>query len=166
MSALLKHTPASEWSKSFVEGVSVQLPSGKTIVMRPVAMDVLMSKGKIPDLLTPLAAKTLWDVLPLDMMANDFKMASDLGRLMDIIIPAAVMEPKIYTGDGEVPEGSISIEWISLYDKVAIFQVAIQPVQVLDSFRDKQIGNVESLPDEQDDGDESITDSGDDGQVV
>lgn len=144
-------TQASDWLKSYEEGVIVELPSLHTIRMRPVALDVLLSSGKIPDLLTPLASKTLWDVMPLDKAQTDFKLAGDLTKLMDIVVPAAVLEPKIYLGTGELPKGHIRLEHLSIFDKVCIFQVAIQPVSVLDSFRGKQIGNLESLLTEQDD---------------
>lgn len=136
-------TSVSDWLQPFIEGVIVELPSGNKLRMKPIAMDDLLRMGQIPDMLTSLAAKTLWDVTPLDEVANDnFKVANDLSELLSIIVPCAVLEPKIYVGDGELPRGMIKLEHLSLVDKLAIFQLSIQPVDVLKRFRGQQIGNV------------------------
>lgn len=141
------YTDASSWKKPFVEGIEVQLPSGNVVSMRPVALDELIRRGTIPDLLTPIATRAVWEAIPQDKLLEDgFKLATELGDLMALIIPASVINPSIYTGDGDAPEGSIKLEHISVADKMSIFNLAIQPVNVLASFRLQQIGSVEPVP--------------------
>lgn len=140
-------TALDNWKKPFTEGVEVTIPSGNVIKMRPVSLEDLMRKGKIPDFLTPVASKALWDSVPLEDMGTDgYKAANDLNQLMALIVPASVVEPKIYVGDGECPDDAIPLEYLSLLDKLAVFQLALQPVNVLVSFRGKQIGMLASIP--------------------
>lgn len=143
----MKPTPASEWLQPYVEGVILSLPSGNRVKLRPINLDYLMLQGKIPDLLTPLVSKTLWEgELDIDGIAEqNFKMARDLNELLSIIVPSAMMEPKIYLGDGDLPEGSITLEHLPMTDKLAIFQIATQPANNLVHFRNQQIGNVAPL---------------------
>ena len=144
-------TSANEWLKPYIEGVPVMLPSGNVIKMRPVALDELMRNGSIPDLLTPVASTTLWEgITGDDISKNNYKIINDMSALASVILPSVIIEPKIYIGDGQLPEGMIKLEHISAADRLAIFNLAIQPVNVLEHFREKQIGNVEVVPNEQD----------------
>ncbi len=139
-------TSVGEWLEPYTEGVLVELRSMRKIKMKPVAMDELLRLGKIPDMLSSLAAKSLWDVVPIDQaMENNFKTATELTELMSIIIPSCVIYPPIYTGNDELPEGMIKLEHLSLLDKLDIFQLALQPVDVLVRFRNKQIGSVADI---------------------
>lgn len=142
-------TPINEWLEPYSEGVLIELRSMRKIKMRPVAMDELLRLGKIPDMLSSLAARSLWDTVPIDQaMEDNFKTANDLVELMSIILPSCIVYPPIYTGDAELPEGMIKLEHLSLLDKLDIFQLALQPVDVLVRFRNKQIGDVASIQSE------------------
>lgn len=144
---MLEVTSASKWLKPYVEGVPVMLASGNVIKMRPVALDELMRNGSIPDLLTPVASTALYEgVFPEDVAKDQFKLINQMTELAATILPIVVVEPKIYIGNGPLPEGMIKLEHISVADKLSIFNLAIQPVNVLEAFRNQQVGNVESLP--------------------
>ena len=51
-------TSGVKWRQPREEGIIVPLPSGNVARLRPVALDVMISSGKLPDMLTPVAAKT------------------------------------------------------------------------------------------------------------
>ncbi len=140
-------TPVNEWLEPFTNGVVVELPSKHKIKMKPVAIDELLRMGKIPDMLSSLAARSLWEGVPIDtVMDNNFQTAKDLTELMSIILPCCIVYPPIYSGEDELPEGMIKLEHLSVIDKLAIFQLALQPVDELKRFRNKQIGNVVNIP--------------------
>ncbi len=145
-----KPTSAAEWRKAREEGYVVTLPSGHVARLRPVALDVLIISGKLPDLLTPLAAKSLWIETDGEEIANEAEKAKGYAELINIIVPAAMVEPRVVddpTGDDE-----ISLEDIDFADKAAIYQLATQPAEVLRRFRDKQKRNVAAVSDGQGDG--------------
>lgn len=141
-------TSASEWLKPYIEGVTVIIHSGKVIRMRPVDLVELMRNGTIPDLLTPVASSALWEgVIGDDIAKDNFKQINRMLDLADLILPTVVLEPKIYIGEGQLPEGMIKLEHFSVPERLAIFNLATQPVNVLEAFREKQIGDVEALSD-------------------
>jgi hypothetical protein len=146
-------TPASEWRKPREEGVIVKLPSGKNIKLRPVALDRLMVLGSIPDLLSPLAGQMLWSEVPVTEIISDPQAATNFTNLVNQIVPLAIMEPTVVP-DGQQPSNDeIRLEDIGFSDKFAIFQIVIQPAEVLASFRHKQVGSLEPIRDGEDVGD-------------
>lgn len=145
----MQATTANEWLKPYIEGTTIKLPSGNVIKMRPVALDELMRNGSIPDFLSPVASTTLWEgINPDDINKDGFKIINQMSELASIILPNILIEPKIYTGDGTLPEGMIKLEHISVSDKMAIFNLAIQPVNALEAFRKEQERDVENLSDD------------------
>lgn len=156
MSEELKVTPGKQWGAPFQEGVVIKLPSGKNVKVRPVSVDVLLTTGEIPDFLSVAAAKILWDEIPLEKLNSDLKLAEEMARLANIIIPACLISPRIrpylkgqtITHPDELPlePDEIRIDWIHFLDKAALFQLAIQPAEVLYSFRNQQIGSLDALP--------------------
>lgn len=149
----LKPTSAAEWRKPREEGYVVTLPSGHVARLRPVALDVLIVSGKLPDLLTPLAAKSLWVETDGEKIGNEAEQAKGYAELVNIVVPAAMVEPRIV----DEPEGDdeISLEDIDFADKVAVFQLATQPAEVLRRFRDKQERDVAAVSNGKDDGAEA-----------
>lgn len=142
-------TSAQKWLKPYIEGVPIILHSGNVIRMRPVDLTELVRNGTIPDLLTPVASSALYQgVIPEDIAKDNFKLINQTMELANTILPIVIIEPQIYTGNGPLPEGMIKLEHISAPEKLAIFNLAIQPVNVLEHFRDQQVGNVEGLSDE------------------
>lgn len=138
-------TSAANWREPRLKGYVVTLPSGNVARIRPVALDVLITTGKLPDLLTPIAAKTLWTEVETADIADASDMAKGMAELFGVVCRAAFIEPKI--ADDEPGEGEISLEDIDFQDKAAVFQLATQPAEVLRKFREQQARGVASVPD-------------------
>ena len=147
-------TPAAEWREAREAGYVVTLPSGKAARLRPVALDVMISRGQLPDLLTPIAAKTLWSETDTGAIADEATLAQGFTELVALVCVASFLEPRIVDaqpgsmapGDGELTDNEIRLEDIDFQDKVAVFQAAIQPAEVLKRFRDQQEAGVAALP--------------------
>lgn len=138
-------TPGSTWRKPRTVGETVTLPSGNVATLRPVALDMLIASGKLPDLLTPIAAKSLWTETDTSTIADQVETAKGFAELVNLIVPAAMLTPRIV----ENPQGDdeISLEDIDFSDKIAIFQLATGGSQVLKSFREQQEKRMEPVPD-------------------
>lgn len=130
------------------------LPSGNVVRLRPVDMSVMMLEGRIPDLLSPLAAKSLFLGIEEDDMLNledaeafekVKEIAPDMLKLYNIVTKAAFLEPRIV----ENPEGDdeISIEDVDAADKAAVFAYTSQGAAALKFFRDQQNADVEPTHD-------------------
>lgn len=143
-------TPAAEWRKPREEGYIVTLPSGLQPRLRPVALDVLIMAGEIPDLLSPIAAKMLWSETNVEQIADVAELATGTAKLMNIVCKAAFLYPRIV--DEDPGDDEITLEDVSFADKSIVFQLAIQPAEVLRKFRDEQAAGMVTVPDGQDDG--------------
>ena len=73
----------------------ITLPSGKAARLRPVALDVMMSRGQLPDLLTPIAAKTLWRETDSGGIADEATLAQGFTELVALVCVASFLEPRI-----------------------------------------------------------------------
>ena len=148
MTKKLTPTPGATWRKPREVGETVRLPSGNIATLRPVALDQLMLSGKIPDLLTPIAAKSLWTETDTGMIADQVETAKGFAELVNLIVPAAVIEPRIVAEPAADDE--ITLADIEFSDKIAIFQLATGGATVLKSFREQQEKRVEPVPDGED----------------
>ncbi len=146
-------TPASEWRKPREEGYEITLLSGRTAKLRPVALDVLISSGGLPDVLTPFAAQTLWQEREPDEIADAAEMAKSYSELINAIVPAAFLYPKVVENPEEDDE--IGLDDIDFADKIQVFNLATAGAMALRKFRDQQGGNVEAGPDREGDGDKA-----------
>lgn len=146
-------TPAAQWRKPREEGVNITLLSGNTATIRPVALDVLVSSGKLPDLLTPIAAQTLWRERDPQDIADAADTAKQYADLINAVIPAAFLYPKVV----EEPEADdeIALDDIEFGDKVQVFNLATAGALTLRKFRERQVANVESGTDGEGDGNEA-----------
>lgn len=136
-------TQASEWRRPRQEGYVITLPSGFKARLRPVALDMLILSGKLPDLLTPIAAKSLWTETDTAAIGDQAELAKGFAELINIVVPAAMMYPLVV--DDPQAENEIGLEDIDFSDKTAIFQLVTQPAEVLRRFCDQQTAGVESL---------------------
>lgn len=142
-------TNGREWRLMREEGLLVQLPSSQNWVrLRRVAIDALILAGRIPDLLTPLAAAQLWE--PKWVYADDVKRvlaeaksAKEYTELLSIIVPAAMMEPRCV--DSPQADDEISLDDLDYLDKFTIYNLATQPLGWLHSFRAQQAATVEPV---------------------
>ncbi len=144
----LTPTPGSVWRKPREAGETVRLPSGNIATLRPVALDQLMLSGKIPDLLTPIAAKSLWTETDTADIADQVETAKGFAELVNLVVPAAMLSPRIVAEPAADDE--ISLADIDFSDKLAIFQLATGGSQVLKSFREQQEKRVEPVSDGKD----------------
>ena len=146
-----KVTLGKAWRKAREEGEAVALPSGNVARIRPVALDVLLTSGNLPDLLSPIAAKTLWTEVDTDQIADMAETAIGMAELVNIVCQASFVEPRIV--DEATADDEITLEDIDFLDKTSVFQLATQPAEVLRRFRQQQEGNVDPVLDGQNDSD-------------
>jgi len=136
-------TPAAAWRKPRLEGYTVTLPSGNTVRLRPVALDMLILTGKLPDLLTPIAARSLWVDTNADAIGKEVELARGFTELVNIVVPAALLEPCMV--DDPQADNEIGPNDMDFADKLAVFQLATQPAEVLRQFREQQTGSLATL---------------------
>lgn len=137
------------------EGLLVELPSSETWVrLRRVAIDALLMAGKIPDLLTPIAASQLYE--PKWIYADDIKRimaeaksAKEYAELFSIIVPAAMMEPRVV--DNPQADDEISLDDLDYLDKFTIYSLCTQSLGWLRRFRVRQTADVEAVLHSEDD---------------
>lgn len=144
----LTPTSGAAWRKPREQGEVVSLPSGNVARLRPVALDQLMLSGKIPDLLTPIAAKSLWTETDTASIGDQVETAKGFAELVNLIVPAAIIEPRIVAEPAADDE--ISLADIDFSDKLAIFQLATGGSQTLRLFREQQERNVAIISDGED----------------
>lgn len=141
----LKPTSGQQWRKAREVGETIRLPSGNVATLRPVPLDQLMLSGKIPDLLTPIAARSLWAETDTGSIADQVETAKGFAELINLIVPLAVLRPHIV--DDPQSDDEISLADIDFSDKIAIFQLATGGSQTLSLFRKGQEANVEPVLD-------------------
>jgi hypothetical protein len=129
-----------ELRRIYDEGVPQTLLSGVQVQMRPVRADKLLALGRIPDILTPIMLKSVYEVATeeLDSFLFDKRetMAETLEmiRAVDAVCAAALVEPSL-------------VEYLTLQDRMWIFKLAFMPAEVLSTFRLQSRGDVENLDD-------------------
>jgi hypothetical protein len=136
-----KVTSARDWRRLREEGVVVQLPSGFCPRLRPVGIEELVRRGRIPDELGPLAAETVWMGQPsAEQVRSASKGALDF---LNIVVQAAFLEPRVTLEDPGDDE--ISIDDVDLGDKQFVFMWVTAPAAALRKFRDEQARNVDPV---------------------
>lgn len=140
----LEVTTAKAWREMREQGVIVPLPSGKVARLRPVGIEELVRRGKIPDDLSPMAAEVVWkNTTSTEHVRALGKRAIDM---LNIIVQSAFIEPKVVESD-QPGEDEISIDDIDLEDKQAVFAFVTAPVGALAYFRARQNADVADIPD-------------------
>lgn len=143
--AQLQVPPASAWRKPREQGYTVRLPSGNVATLRPVAVDVLLLSGKLPDLLSPIVAKTLWAETEPATLADQAELSKGFAELVNIVTRASMLNPRIV--DEPSADDEIGLEDIDFSDKLAIFQLATGGSAVLQKFLEQQAASVEPVRD-------------------
>ena len=149
-------TRGIDWRKPREEGFLLALPSGNSAKIRPVALDVLLRQGKVPDLLTPFVAKMIYegvDTDELDKLLSVEKLAEqsdEMLALIDAICAAAFLEPRIVAEPQA--EDEIAIEDVELADRGTVFSLAMLPANDLRRFLDRQAASLEPVSDGNGDG--------------
>jgi len=152
-------TKGTDWRKPREEGFLLDLPSGNVVRIRPVALDVLLRQGEIPDLLTPFVAKMVYqgvDTDELDSLLSAEKLteqSTEMLVLIDAVVTAAFLEPRIVAEPQADDE--ISIADVELADRGTVFSLAVLPANELRRFLERQAASVEPVPDGDGDGAET-----------
>lgn len=139
-----------EWRRPRQEGATVTLPSGNIAKLRPVALDMLVSSGRLPDLLSPIAARSIWSVTDQEALAKDPDLSKSMIDLINEIVPAAMLEPRCVPLGVEPGPGEIELADIDFVDKAVIFQMATEGAELLRMFRAEQTGALADPHDGQD----------------
>ncbi len=149
-------TRGTDWRKPREEGFVLALPSGNTARIRPVALDVLLRRGEIPDLLTPFVAQMVYqgvDTDELDKLLSPEKLteqSTEMLALIDAVVTAAFVEPRIVEDPKEDDE--ISIADVELADRGTVFSLAVLPANDLRRFLARQTAGVGTVQDGDGDG--------------
>lgn len=149
-------TRGTDWRRPREEGFTLELPSGNVARIRPVALDVLLRNGDVPDLLTPWVAKTIYEGVDTDeldkLLSVDTLVEQSEGMLalIDAICAAAFVEPRIV--EDPQADDEIAIADVELQDRGAVFSLAVLPAQALRSFLERQAAGVAPVPDGDGDG--------------
>ncbi len=143
MSEQLQPTSGRLWRQPREEGVAITLPSGHVARLRPVALDVMIAHGELPDLLTPLAAKTLWTEIEAKEIGDTAELATGTIELFNLVCRAAFVSPRVV--DDPQADDEIGLADIAFEDKSAVFQLCIQGARALELFRERQAQRLEAL---------------------
>jgi hypothetical protein len=137
-------TPASEWRKARQEGVPVELPGGRVVVIRPVNMSTFLRLGTIPDTLTPLVEKFVVNgggSDALNTLTTDEALhlvdIYDAFAMTCLLYPRMVDDPK---ADDEIGRDDMSDQ-----EKQFLFSLMGLPSAALANFRPQQTSAVDGV---------------------
>lgn len=137
---------ANAWAKQKSSGArDFTAPSGQICQLRKVTPEMLIAVG-ILDRVTRLEG--LADALvqkaegqpPAAAKVPTRAEFEDLLEVINIIVPLAVLQPKIWADDEKLPEGmsetdAVRVSDIDLEDRVSIMEEALKGLKALDRFR-------------------------------
>lgn len=141
----LQPTNATEWRRAREQGIPVELPSGFVARLRPVGLLELMKRGRIPDLLTGIAAETVALGRPTEMTIKE--QANNLAEMLEIICTSAFMEPCIVPEDQDLRDGVEEIHFfdVPFNDQLWVLDFVSAPTRALRSFREQQAEPMEPV---------------------
>lgn len=144
-------TTASVWKKQSAAKI-IDVPSGNKARVRRVSLDVVVKTGRLPNILMPMIQAGMQGRQP---NATDLKpeMMPAFMELIDIICLDACEEPRLYPAPGEEGErlpDRLYVDEVDFADKMAVYEYAVGGAAALESFRDEQSGDVESVSDVED----------------
>jgi hypothetical protein len=135
-----------ELRRMYQDGVPQTLISGTEVQMRAVTPDRLLSSGRVPDTLTPIMLKGLYEDIHEDLDTfvqtkhADKEATLEWVRAIDAVCEAALVEPDV-------------VPYLSLADRMWIFKLAFSPVEVLSTFRLQPKRDMVTAADSKGDGD-------------
>jgi hypothetical protein len=140
----LKVPTIEELKRAYDEGLPQTLISGIEVLMRTPRPEVLLRSGKLPDILTPIVIKSLYEDVSKKLDAylfterDEVQDTLDMVAGVDAVCEAALIDPSV-------------IPYLTLSDRMWIFKLAFMPAAVLSTFRYEPDGDVEDTPDSQGD---------------
>lgn len=143
----------SDWSyrrKLREEGVWISLPSGERARVRAVGFDLIISLGRMPDVLTAFVMDSFEKGVGVaDWQPTKPEELKALVDLANAMCQAAFVEPRIV--DNPQVEDEITIHELTMDDKFFVMAVVNRPARELERFSIEQARNVEPvLPGETD----------------
>lgn len=132
---------SATWQKVAVmraQGVEQTLgTSGRVVRLRAVEPAALLRKGNVPDILTPLLIKSVYQ--PLDDPELREFLDTPLGKIEDALAMADTLDliASVAIADGT------KVEELSLSEKRWIFRLVLSPAEFLVTFRYQPLADVE-----------------------
>lgn len=127
-------TTGAEWRRAREEGVEVELPTGRIVLLRPVTLYELTKTGQIPDPLLITANKALGVLTgKVELTPQDFKNQLEM---IVFIARAAILSPKIV--DTPKSEDEMAIYDLTQEEIDFIAEWAEKPQLKLTPFRSEQ----------------------------
>lgn len=132
-------------------GVWQTLLSGFPVRIRTVTPDALLQSGTVPDILTPLVTRMMFEHVEtkeLDAFLakrEEAKEALEVVKSINAVCKAALVYPRIV--ENPQADDEICAEDLNLADRGWIFKLAFMPAEVLKQFRLQPDRNVEVVPD-------------------
>lgn len=120
-------TDLSAWRSNATKPFT--LPGGNVIRLKRVSLIDLIVAGQIPDTLSGLAAEVAVKGAGRAVSAEELKR---YGEIVNVVVKAAAVEPRIGDAPGDDCLGLAEVEWV---DKVAIFDWANGAASQLKPFR-------------------------------
>lgn len=146
-------TPASEFRAMREQGVVQRLLSGRTVRLRTVTPDRLLKLGHLPDILTPLVTKMIYQdvndqelkqfIQPRDTVTETLELLESLR----IVCEAGLISPRIV--DNPQADDEIRIDDLTLAERGYVFRLVFQPAEVLRTFRYEPTRDVDAAHKEQ-----------------
>lgn len=147
-----------EWRRPRERGFLKTMPSGNKAYLRPITPAALMAvMGEIPDHLTPIVADMIFggvtydkvrqmiDTMTPDAAQDSLQRAARSVEFANTLCKIAFVNPKVV--DNPQAEDEIAPGDIDLADRFFVLTLAMQPVEVLRSFRWESSADVEVVPD-------------------
>lgn len=136
-------TKASEFRKEMTDGVEFDLPSGKTVRVRGIGIDVFIKVGYVPDFITPVIAKVVSEGGASWPEIDDFQKAKDWFRFLDSVCMAVLVSPRMV--DDPTTDDEIAPHDMHYDDKMAILTCLGRPAHTIAGFRKEPKGHVQPV---------------------
>jgi hypothetical protein len=149
----LQPTLGAEWRKEREEGVLVRLPVSRRLVrLRTVRPDMLLRRGKIPDILTSLVVDLIYGKATNDEIIaflgprEQAEEAVEMMESLRVVCEAGLIEPRVV--DEPIADDEIAIDDIEYADRGYIFKLVFAPAEALSRFRHKPKTDVDAVENE------------------
>lgn len=136
-------TPASAWRRDYEDGIAVTMPhNGRTIRVRSVSVQYMVTMGRLPDSLTSLALGEIGVTGEQGTLSVDT--LKQVGEFNQVIVTEALLEPRIV--EDPQSDDEIAYHWLSPEDVDFIVEVVQQPVEQMRRFHPESVNSVEPVP--------------------
>lgn len=156
----LREKIRGQWSER-IRGRELDLPSGATVLIRPISLMGLVEQGKIPNTLYAMTQKLLEED---DSSLKDPEQVKQMAELAKVLCVTTLIFPTIVDEDPKYPD-EILFSDLADVDVVAIVQYAQKGTDELKKFREQQDAANQIGQDSQKVLDKTERDSGDSGPV-